>query len=443
MPFIIMMTFINYIDRTNLSFASLTMGRDLGLTAEQYGLGSGMFFIGYALFQVPSNMCLLKVGGPRWLSIIVVSWGVVAACMAALTNVSGFLAIRLVLGICEAGAFPGFWYYLSTFFPEDRITVPYAIINITNVLTQVVGAPIAAGILSIDGAAGLHGWQWLFLIGGTAAVLIGVPVWFCLPVNIEAAKFLSSEEKKALSTAVANNHAVLNIRDVWPALKAAVGSPVVLYGSLWRFFQNMGFYGVIFWAPLLVSAIEGGTQAVSGSHMYANAVLLVAVPFGAAAIFQAFNSWHSQRTHERRWHIVVPWAVGGVMLCVLPVAMAHSAAAGLAVLVVAAMGVNSADGINVGWVSTLLNGPHRAIGLAVFNSISGFGGFAGPYIVGALKESTGTYSASMWTLGAAMLLAALIVMLFNPLWASKGPVWNLWSSKASQQPDSTSAKEHV
>eukprot|EP00877_Chromochloris_zofingiensis_P003259 jgi/Chrzof1/12934/Cz07g13020.t1 len=439
MPFICLMCFINYLDRTNLSFASLTMNPQLGLSAAQYGLGSGMFFLGYAFFQVPSNMCLLKVGGPRWLAIIVVCWGVVAACMAAMTNVSSYLGIRLVLGICEAGAFPGFWYYLSTFFPEDRITVPYAIINITLVLTQVVGVPMAAGILTLDGAGRLYGWQWLFLIGGLAAVVIGYPVWFCLPMNIEKAKFLSLEEKRALlranMTAAAQNHAVFDIHAMWPAFKGAIGSPVVLYGSFWRMFQNMGYYAIIHWAPLLVGQIVDSNQSTSSTHVAANVVLLVAVPFGAAAIFQAINSWHSQRTHERRWHIVVPWAVGGIMLCVLPSAMSHSPTAGLAVLAVAAMGVNSADGINVGWVGSLLHGPQRAMGLAVFDSISGLGGFVGPYIVGALYDRTGNYSASIWTLGAAMLVAALMVLCFNPRCASKGPVWALGRSTPTVELD--------
>eukprot|EP00877_Chromochloris_zofingiensis_P000522 jgi/Chrzof1/10470/UNPLg00397.t1 len=328
MPFICLMGFINYVDRTSLSFAALSMNPQLGLTAAQYGLGAAMFFLGYFLFQVPSNMCLLKVGGPRWLAIIVLGWDVVAASMAAMTNVSGYLAVRLVLGICEAGAFPGFWYYLSTFFSEDRITVPYAIIGITSVLTQVVGAPMAAGILTLEGAGGLHGWQWLFIIGGCGAVFIGILVSFGLPLNIESAKFLSLEEKRALMranlTALAQNHAVFDINHIWPAMKEAIGSPVVLYGSVWRIFANMGYYAIIYWAPLLVGQIIAGNEKSSSTHVAANAVLLVAVPFEAAAIFQAVNSWHSQRTHERCWHIVVPWATGGIMLCALPSAMAHS-----------------------------------------------------------------------------------------------------------------------
>lgn len=371
-------------------------------------------------------MVLLKVGAPKWLAFIVVAWGACAACMAAMTNVSSYLALRLVLGIAEAGAFPGMWYYIGSFLPEDRITVPYAIINITNVLTQVFGAPIAAGILSMQGMAGLHGWQWLFIIGVLAAVLVGIPVWFCLPLNIQAAKFLTSEERTALYkanlSAAAHSHAVFNISSIWPAFKAAIGSPVVLYGSFWRVFQMMGFYGVIYWAPLIVHHImpEGNTATI---------VLLVAVPFASAAIFQAFNSWHSQRTHERRWHIAAPWAAGGVLLCLLPVAMNGSAAAGLAVLTLAAVGVNSADGINVGWVSALLTGPQRAIGLAVFNSLSGLGGFVGPYVVGSLKDSTGDYSASMYALGAALVLSSIIVALFKTRWATLGPIWNLGKPK--------------
>lgn len=191
-----------YLDRTNLAFASLQLNRDLGFNAQVYGLGSGMFFLGYSLFMVPSNMIMVKVGAPRWLGLLVVTWGLVAACFAALSSPTEFYTLRFLLGVAEAGAFPGMWFYLYMFYPPELMTMPLAVLEAAVSTANVLSAPLAAALLQLQGAGGMAGWQWLFLIEGLGTTALGLCTAALLPLGLATATFLTSSERSWLAQRV-------------------------------------------------------------------------------------------------------------------------------------------------------------------------------------------------------------------------------------------------
>lgn len=405
--------FVNYIDRTNLSFAAVQLNKDIGLDKATYGLGAGLFFASYASMQVPANLLMTKIGGPIWLGTIALLWGVVAACFAAIRDVPEFLALRFLLGLFEAGALPGMWCYLSHFYSKPRITIPLGYLMGSLILSQALGAPIAAGLMSLDGYGGLRGWQWLFLIEGVLACLVAA-FWFFMPRDIDGMKSLTPEERAALHASMA--HHAKPVSGARKALVGALKNPAVYIGGFIKFFRDVGFYGLMYWLPLVIESILVHPTAINKSIL---SILLTAIPFICSAAAQFVTCWHSQRKNERRFHLACFWSLGVVCLALLPVAQMHGSAAGSFVLLaLGVIGVFGVEGISVSYYLALMGG-EKGLGIAIINTLGALGGFVGPYVIGALTQSTGNFYGAMWMLAAFLAVAASSVAVVSEEWTAK------------------------
>ncbi|KAF8056438.1 ttuB [Scenedesmus sp. PABB004] len=391
---------VNYLDRTNLSFASVQLNRDIGLSKSDYGLGAGLFFAAYASMQVPANMVMTKIGGPIWLGTIALLWGVVATCFAAIRNVHTFLALRFLLGLFEAGALPGMWAYLSHFYSKPRLTLPLGYLMGALIVSQAIGAPLAAGLMALDGRGGLQGWQWLFVVEGVMAVIVAVCILAFLPRDIDAVKGLTPDERAALHEAMsASPKPVGSAR---AALRGAVTNPAVFVGGAIKFFRDVAFYGITYWMPLVIETMLPNTDPHTRG-LYS--ILLTAVPFVSSAVVQFFTSWHSQRANERRLHLAASWALGVACLALLPVAQMRGSSGGaFALLVIGVVGVFGVEGISVAFYLALMGG-EKGAGISIINAIGALGGFVGPYVIGALTQASGNYYGAMWMLAAFLAVA--------------------------------------
>lgn len=416
-----LLMFVNYIDRTNLSFGSIQMNSDLNISPSQYGLGAGLFFLSYASMGIPAQIMMTRVGGPKWLGTIALGWGIVAACFALVRSIPAFLALRCLLGFFESGALPGMWTYLTYFYNKNRITVPMGYLMTALILSQALGAPLAAGLMAMDGLGGLRGWQWLFLIEGLLAIVVAVAFFF-MPAGVDQVKGLTEDERAAVHASMAAY--VKPQAAVGPALKAAVQNPAVWVLGSAKFCRDVAFYGLMYWLPLFVKLLLSTPS--NPTPAAAPTILLCMVPYAASAVANLLNSMHSRRSNERRWHVTACWAFGAVALAVLPACTAGEAvqqhgttvAAAFVVLSLAVVGVYGAEGTSIAYYMACMGG-EKGIGIAVINTVSSLGGFAGPYLLGALRQSTGNFQVAMGVLAACLGVAAIVLGSTNEQWASK------------------------
>ncbi len=404
-PFLGLAYFLDYVDRTNIGFAKLTMSADLGLTETMFGLASGLFFIGYLLFEVPSNIALHRFGARRWIARILVTWGIVAAAMAFVPNATTLYVLRILLGVAEAGFFPGIMLYLTFWFPRSVRVRLTGLFMIALPASSALGAPIAGAILQYwDGLFGLAGWRVMFLVLGLPAVLLGIAAWFYLTDRPKDADWLAPDERRWLdetmaaeqqATEASGRHRVRDsLRDprVW-----ALG--VVYFGVTY------GLYALSFFLPTIVA---GFAESFDTEFSILENGLIVAVPFAVGAVAMVFWSRHSDRTGERVWHVALPALLGAVSI---PVALyMESPLATMAVITVTAIGVFCA--LPVFWYlpSTFLAGAGAAAGIALVNTLGNSSGFGAPYITGFLLDATGNSRAGLWVVGVMMLVAALTVL---------------------------------
>jgi MFS family permease len=404
-PFLGLAYFLNYVDRTNIGFAKLTMSADLGLTETMFGLASGLFFIGYLLFEVPSNIALHRFGARRWIARILVTWGLIAAAMAFVQNAPMLYAFRILLGIAEAGFFPGIMLYLTFWFPRSVRVRLTGLFMIALPASSALGAPVAGAILQYwDGLFGLAGWRIMFLVLGLPAVVLGIAAWFYLTDRPKDADWLDADERRWLddtmaaeqqATQASSKHRVRDsLRDprVW-----ALG--VVYFGVTY------GLYALSFFLPTIVA---GFAESFDTSFSILENGLIVAVPFAVGAVAMVFWSRHSDRTGERVWHVALPALLGAVSI---PVALyMESPLATMAVITVTAIGVFCA--LPVFWYlpSTFLAGAGAAAGIALVNTLGNSSGFGAPYITGFLLDATGSSRAGLWVVGVMMLVAGLTVL---------------------------------
>lgn len=357
LPVFFILVTVSFIDRTNLAFASIDMNKDLGLSKTMYGLGSGLFFIGYAACQIPSNMALMRLGAPLWLGLITCLWGICAACFVLVRGLTSFLALRLLLGICESGALPGTWYYLSLFYPASRITMPYAVVETASTVSQIIAAPLAALLLMLDEHLGLQGWQWIFLVEGLPAVALGVFLWFWLPRNVASAWFLSHAEREILETEMTkyaglehtspqNRYSNLDkdntsmqhlatqrtasvsqsskggvrslLRRLWEVLQVKV----VWYGGLWRWLHDIPGYGVLYWTPLVVEFLMKHPQPLRDEprHMLVSPTLQT--HGGSTRMVEQFQPRGANLTASAPTTVVTPKTSQVVLLTTIPFALA-------------------------------------------------------------------------------------------------------------------------
>jgi len=398
LPFLFLCYVAAYLDRVNVGFAKLQMQADLALSDTVYGIGAGIFFVGYFLFEVPSNLLLEKVGARRWIARIMVSWGIVSAATMFATGPLSFYALRFLLGVAEAGFFPGVVLYLTYWYPARRRARIVALFMSGVAVAGVLGGPLSGWIMGhFAGSGGLAGWQWLFLLEGVPSVVLGIWTWFYLDDGIRSARWLPDADKAVLERALAQDAAT----QARLPLRAVFTSARVWQLALVYFLFVMGLYGVSFWLPQLVKN--------SGVADVARIGLLTAIPYGVAAVVMVLAARHSDRRGERRWHAALAGCAGAAGL-VVSVLYADNTVIALAALSLATAGILTTFPIFWSLPTALLGGTAAAAGIALINSVGNLAGFASPYLVGAIRDATGSTAAGMSLLAASLVAGALLVL---------------------------------
>ena len=400
-PFLCLAYTINFLDRVNVGFAALHMNDALGFSPSVYGFGAGIFFLGYIVFEIPSNLALRRFGARIWIARIMISWGLVACAMALVHSETSFYVTRALLGIAEAGFFPGIILYLTFWFPSAERARIVALFMASVPLATVIGGPLSGALLQMHGFLGFAGWQWLFVIEGIPAIVLGVLALKILTDSPDQAHWLTDEEKSALSSTL-EREAKETEAVGYASMRNALTRPRVLALGALYFLMVTGLYGIGFWMPQVISGFGLGSLAVG---------FLTAVPYLFAAIAMVLWGRHSDRTGERRWHIALP-------LFLAAASFAWSAYSGplvptMVALTLATLGFYAAFGPFWSLPTALLTGAGAAAGIALVNSLGNVAGFAGPYIVGLLKEATGSFSAALLFLAAALALGGLMALTFR------------------------------
>jgi ACS family tartrate transporter-like MFS transporter len=410
-PYLALLYFAAFVDRVNVGFAAPQMNRDLGFSASVYGLGAGVFFIGYCLFEIPSNLMLHRLGGRRWLARIMITWGVIAGAMAFIKGAQGFYTVRFLLGIAEAGFFPGVIYYLTYWVPAQERARLVGWFMAAIPISTALGGPLSALILKLDGSLGLAGWQWLFLLQTIPSVLLGILTWRFLPNTPAEARWLSEAERTHLIRKLDAERAATAARHaggVWKAL----ANPRVLTLSLCYFGVEVGIYGVIFWIPQIFGHL--GVAA-------ANLGYAVAAPYAFGAIVMVWWCRRSDRRMERVWHIAAASLVGFLGLGASAFLIDSPVWAAVAISIGAA---GTLAVLPVFWTlpPAVLSGAAAAGSIAMINAIGNVGGFVGPFLIGWLKDLTGGFTAGLLAAAAGVLLTGTIALCLGPLNANKPAV---------------------
>ena len=401
-PFMSLLYFVAFLDRVNVGFAALTMNADLGLTPQMFGFASGIFFIGYVLFEVPSNIIMEKVGPRIWIARIMITWGLLSAGTAFVSTPTSLYVLRFLLGVAEAGFFPGMILYLTYWFPAAFRARILSAFMIALPVSNAIGSPVSTALLSFE-ARGLHGWQWMFLLEGIPAVLCGVAVLAFLRDGPAKAAWLTDEERNWLQSELAAERAAHGT--VVHSSLASLREPRVWFFGLIYFGMLVGMYGFGFWLPQIVKAFGNLTNFQVG--------FATAVPYVAAALTMYFWGKHSDRTRERTWHIALPAFVGAVGLA-LSAYLSGTPALALAALTLSAMGCYAALPIFWTLPTSMLTAGAAAAGIALVNSIGNTGGFLGPTLVGYVTDATGSYSAALWTLAGFVAFSGVAVLTIAP-----------------------------
>ncbi len=398
-PFLVLCYVVSYLDRVNVGFAKLQMSDDLGFSEAAYGLGAGLFFIGYFLFEVPSNLMLQRVGARTWIARIMISWGVVSASFMFVHNEATFYVLRFLLGAAEAGFYPGVILYCTYWFPSQRRARVIAMFMSAIPVAGIFGNPLSGWIMDrFQGVNGWQGWQWIFLLEAIPALLIGVATLFYLDNSVRDAKWLTDEEKDVVERAIAEDAAHQTVHGrVWDAFR----EPKVWLMCFIYFCFVMGQYALTFWMPTFIEStgIEGNL-AIG---------VLSAVPFLAALVTMNLFGRSADKRRERRWHLVVPSLMGAVGFS-LAAGWAGSTALSLVALSVAAAGVLTCSPLFWSLPTAFLGGTAAAVGLAVINSVGNLAGFVSPYMIGALKDATGSTSLPMYVLALSLVVGAAAVL---------------------------------
>jgi ACS family tartrate transporter-like MFS transporter len=393
---------IAYMDRINISFAALRMNADLHFSATLYGLGGGLFFLSYALFEIPSNLLLVRFGARRWIARIMLTWGVLAVCMMFVRTPLQFCVVRFLLGLAEAGFFPGVIYYLTLWFPSEYMGRAISRFYVSAPLSRVFMGVISGPLLGLQGRLGLTGWQWLFLVEGLPAVLMSAVFLWCLPDKPATANWLTQAEKTWIEQAMLADAARASRRqdrNIWKALM----NPMVFAFATVNFISLGGVYTFGLSAPLLLSG---------ATHLDATWVgLIVAAGGGLSAAAMIFNGWHSDRRGERYLHLVLPLALCALGFMALGLTTSAVMVVGAYWVVLCALAAWS----GVFWLAPCqtISPSAMAISVAAINSVGIAGGFVGPLLWGMARDATGSFRAGLMTLAAAFLVAAALILLMR------------------------------
>lgn len=400
LPFLILCYFAAFLDRVNVGFAALTMREDIGLSATAFGLGSGIFFISYFIFEVPSNLMLERVGARKWIARIMVSWGLLSACTAFVWDGTSFLVLRFLLGAAEAGFYPGILFYLTQWFPNKKRAQVIGLLLLSNPLATIIGGPVSGFILSHGAHSGLQGWQWLFILESVPAVVLGVMVFFWLPEKVENVRWLSQAEKRVVSKALDEDMQQRNIKEKI-AVSRIFFHPYILSLALVFLGIAMTNSTVNFWLPQLIKS-AGFSFIATG--------FLSAVPYIGAVIALLWWGKRSDRKDERVFHIVAPLslAIAGIALA----ALGSTPLLIITGLTMASAGLFAVLPVFWSLPPQFLVGAAAAGGIAVINSIGNLGGFFGPSAMGYIKDLTGSFGAGLLVSLAMLTVSLVTIVLF-------------------------------
>ena len=397
-PFLIVCYFVAYLDRVNVGFAALTMNKDLGLSASAFGFGAGIFFLAYFLFEVPSNLFLERVGARKWIARIMFTWGVISGGTAFIGGETSFYIVRVLLGIAEAGFFPGIIFYLTLWFPAVYRARIIGSFMAAIPLSTVIGAPLSGLLLGMDGFMGMKGWQWLFILEAVPALIMSVVVYFYLTDRPADATWLEPDERAWLAARLQQERTKRETVRHYSVTQALL-NPKVLALSLVYFGAVATNYGLSFFLPQIVKAF-GMSNLQAG--------LVTALPYLVGLISIVWWGRHSDRTLERRFHLAFP-------LLVASAGIAASTALDdpmmkMVALSIAGFGIFGCLPVFWTFPTAFLSGAAAAGGIALINSIGNLAGFAGPYAMGRIRDLTGSYTGGLLSLSAAGVLAMIIVL---------------------------------
>jgi ACS family tartrate transporter-like MFS transporter len=398
-PFVMLLYFIAFIDRVNIGFAALTMNKDLGFSPTVFGFGAGIFFLGYFLFEVPSNLVLNKVGARIWIARVMITWGLISGAMAFVQGPNSFYALRFLLGAAEAGFFPGIILYLSYWFPARQRAAVTAIFMAAAPLSTVLGSPVSGALLEMHGLLGLSGWQWMFIVEAVPALILGVVVLFYMTDRPEKATWLRDDERNWLVTtmnAEAAKKAGTASHSVWRGL----ADPRVIALSLVYFGTSAGLYTLGIWAPQIIK--EFGLSSLQVGF-------LNALPGIVAIVAMVVWARHSDRSGERTWHVV-----GACLLACLGLVLAGFAGSVTAVLLALTLvniGISSAKPPLWSMPTLFLSGSAAAAGIATINSIGNLGGFVGPAMIGWIKDITGSFQGGLFFVAGLLIVSAVLTLV--------------------------------
>jgi ACS family tartrate transporter-like MFS transporter len=398
-PFIMLLYFIAFIDRVNIGFAALTMNKDLGFSPTVFGFGAGIFFLGYFLFEVPSNLVLDKVGARIWIARVMITWGLISGAMAFVQGPNSFYALRFLLGAAEAGFFPGIILYLSYWFPARQRAAVTAIFMAAAPLSTVLGSPVSGALLEMHGLYGLSGWQWMFIIEAAPALILGVVVLFYMTDRPEKAKWLNDDERNWLVAAMnaeATQKAATASHSIWRGLAdlRVIALALVYFGT------SAGLYTLGIWAPQIIKEF-----GLSSLHVG----FLNALPGIVAVVAMVLWARHSDRSGERTWHVV-----GACLLASLGLVLAGFAGTVLAVLLTLTLvnvGISAAKPPLWSMPTMFLSGSAAAAGIATINSIGNLGGFVGPVMIGWIKDLTGSFRGGLFFVASLLVFSAVLTLV--------------------------------
>ena len=403
LPFVMLLYFVSFLDRVNVGFAAFSMNQAIGLTPAMFGFGSGLFFLGYFLFEVPSNLILHRVGVRLWIARIMVTWGIVSAASAFATGPDSFYALRFLLGVAEAGFFPGIIFYLTLWFPARHRALAAALFMAAAPLSTAIGSPVSGTLMELPTIAGLSNWQWLYIVEAIPAILLGFVVLKVLTDRPEEAHWLEPEERNWLiatlqAERINSNSPTAHRADVWRALR----DPRVLALSLIYLGTSAGLYALGLWSPLILRTF-GFSSLETG--------WINAVPNAVAVIGMTAWARHSDRTLERTWHVVIPCLVA--CFGFIWAGATQTPVGVIFALIIVNVGVSAAKAPLWAMPTIFLSGASAAAGIALINSIGNLGGFVGPFVIGWLKSKRGSYADGLYVVGATLAVSAVVTLLLR------------------------------
>jgi ACS family tartrate transporter-like MFS transporter len=413
-PYIILLFVVSFLDRVNLGYAALEMNKQLAITSQQFGLVAGIFFIGYFIFEIPSNVLMHKFGARIWIARILITWGIVSIATMFANSAMHLYILRFLLGVAEAGFFPGIILYMTYWFPSREHGRAFALFMCAMPISNIIGAPLSGFILDHVHWGNYAGWQWMFLLEGLPAVVFGILTYFILPNRPVDAKWLTSDERTWLTSELE--------REQNEKMRMQSGSKVSVFRDkkVWlisiMFFCNVtGLYGIGFWMPQIV-------KGLSASLSNTMVGILVMIPYIVGGAAMILNGIHSDKTMERKYHLLIPPLVGAAGLVAM--GFTHDPIISIVLLSIITAAIYCFAGVFWSMPNMFLTASTAAVGIALINSIGNLSGFVGPYIIGVLKDATGSVTSGLYFVAGSLVLVPILGMI---IWNKK----NLTSPDAS------------